>query len=74
MKDHLKGQEDQVILPQMVIEMLYELSKGDAFITTGVGQHQMWSGQWYKYKFPAPVHHERRARSDGLRISRRPRG
>jgi len=52
MKDHMKGQEDQVILPQMVIEMLYELTKGDAFITTGVGQHQMWSGQWYKYKFP----------------------
>ena len=52
MKDHLKGQEDQVILPQMVIEMLYELTKGDAIITTGVGQHQMWSGQWYKYKFP----------------------
>ena len=52
MKDHLKGQEDQVILPQMVIEMLYELTGGDAYITTGVGQHQMWSGQWYKYKFP----------------------
>jgi acetolactate synthase-1/2/3 large subunit len=52
MKDHLKGQEDQVILPQMVIEMLYELTKGEAYITTGVGQHQMWSGQWYKYKFP----------------------
>jgi acetolactate synthase-1/2/3 large subunit len=52
MKDHLKGHEDQVILPQMVIEMLYELTNGDAFITTGVGQHQMWSGQWYKYKFP----------------------
>jgi acetolactate synthase-1/2/3 large subunit len=52
MKDHLKGHEDQVILPQMVIEMLYELTRGDAFITTGVGQHQMWSGQWYKYKFP----------------------
>ncbi len=31
MKDHLKGQEDQVILPQMVIEMLYELTKGDAY-------------------------------------------
>jgi acetolactate synthase-1/2/3 large subunit len=45
-------QEDQVILPQMVIEMLYEMTKGDAIITTGVGQHQMWSGQWYKYKFP----------------------
>jgi acetolactate synthase-1/2/3 large subunit len=52
MKDHMKGQEDQVILPQMVIELLYEMTKGDAIITTGVGQHQMWSGQWYKYKFP----------------------
>jgi acetolactate synthase-1/2/3 large subunit len=52
MKDHLKGQEEQVILPQMVIEMLYELTKGEAYITTGVGQHQMWSGQWYQYKFP----------------------
>jgi acetolactate synthase-1/2/3 large subunit len=52
MKDHMKGQEDQVVLPQMVIEMLYELTQGDAIITTGVGQHQMWSGQWYKYKFP----------------------
>jgi acetolactate synthase-1/2/3 large subunit len=52
MKDHLRGQEDQVILQQMVIEALYELTKGDAIITTGVGQHQMWAGQWYKYKFP----------------------
>jgi acetolactate synthase I/II/III large subunit len=52
MKDHLKGQETEVILPQMVIELLYELTKGEAYITTGVGQHQMWSGQWYKYKFP----------------------
>jgi acetolactate synthase-1/2/3 large subunit len=52
MKDHMQGQEDQVILPQMVIEMLYELTKGEAFITTGVGQHQMWAGQWYKYKYP----------------------
>ncbi|MCW5558141.1 MAG: biosynthetic-type acetolactate synthase large subunit [Verrucomicrobiae bacterium] len=52
MKDHLKGQEEQVILPQMVIEMLYELTGGDAIITTGVGQHQMWSGQWFKYTEP----------------------
>ncbi|MBU6409825.1 MAG: biosynthetic-type acetolactate synthase large subunit [Verrucomicrobia bacterium] len=52
MRNHLKGQEDQVILPQMVIEMLYELTQGEAYITTGVGQHQMWSGQWYKYKYP----------------------
>src|SRR5437762_13164420 len=52
MKDHMKGQEDQVILPQMAIDILWELSHGDAYITTGVGQHQMWAGQWYKYKFP----------------------
>ena len=52
MKDHLTGKESEVILPQMVIELLYELTKGDAIITTGVGQHQMWAGQYYKYKFP----------------------
>ena len=52
MKDHLAGQEGEVILPQQVIEMLYDLSKGEAIITTGVGQHQMWSAQWYQYTFP----------------------
>jgi acetolactate synthase-1/2/3 large subunit len=52
MKDHLKGNEDQCIIQQMVIETLYELTKGEAYITTGVGQHQMWAAQWYKYKFP----------------------
>jgi acetolactate synthase I/II/III large subunit len=52
MQDHLKGQEREVILPQMAIELLYELTKGEAILTTGVGQHQMWAGQYYKYKFP----------------------
>jgi acetolactate synthase-1/2/3 large subunit len=52
MKDHLQGKESEVILPQMAIEMLYEQTKGEAIITTGVGQHQMWAGQYYKYKFP----------------------
>src|ERR1019366_1982878 len=52
MRDHLKGREGDVILPQMAIEMLYELSKGEALITTGVGQHQMWTGQFYKFKYP----------------------
>ncbi len=52
MRDHLKGKESEVILPQMVIELLYELSKGEAIITTGVGQHQMWAAQYYKFKFP----------------------
>ena len=52
MHDHLEGLEDQVILPQMAIETLYQLTKGDAIITTGVGQHQMWAGQYYQYDAP----------------------
>jgi acetolactate synthase-1/2/3 large subunit len=52
MIDHLQGKESEVILPQMAIEMLYELTGGDAIITTGVGQHQMWAGQYYRYKHP----------------------
>lgn len=35
-----------------VIEKLYEATKGDAIITTDVGQHQMWAAQYYKYKNP----------------------
>ena len=52
MIDHMQGNENEVILQQMVIETLYELTKGEAYITTGVGQHQMWAGQWYKYTHP----------------------
>src|SRR5678809_1718857 len=52
MKDHLKGKESEVILPQMAIELLYELTKGEAIITTGVGQHQMWAAQHYRFKYP----------------------
>ena len=52
MRDHLKGREADVILPQMAIEALYEMTKGEAIITTGVGQHQMWTGQFYKFKYP----------------------
>jgi acetolactate synthase-1/2/3 large subunit len=52
MRDHLEGQESEIILPQMAIETLYELTNGEAILTTGVGQHQMWAGQYYKYKFP----------------------
>src|SRR5437899_1618933 len=52
MRDHLKGKESELILPQMVIELLYELTKGEAILTTGVGQHQMWAAQFYKFKYP----------------------
>lgn len=50
--DFMGGDASQVILPQMAIELLYELTKGEAIITTGVGQHQMWAGQYYHYTFP----------------------
>ncbi len=40
------------IKPQYVIEQICELTGGDAIITTGVGQHQMWTSQFYKFKRP----------------------
>ena len=41
-----------VIKPQYVVEKLYELTKGDAYITSDVGQHQMWAAQFYKFDNP----------------------
>ena len=35
------------IKPQLVLEKLYEVTKGDAFVTSDVGQHQMWAAQFY---------------------------
>lgn len=40
------------IKPQYVIEKLYELTKGEAIIATEVGQNQMWTAQFYKFKYP----------------------
>jgi len=40
------------ILPQEAIQILFEETKGDAIITTGVGQHQMWTPQYYHFKEP----------------------
>ncbi|MBE7500742.1 MAG: biosynthetic-type acetolactate synthase large subunit [Verrucomicrobiales bacterium] len=51
-QDHMGGDASQVILPQEAIAVLYELTKGEAIITTGVGQHQMWAGQFYQYSQP----------------------
>ncbi len=42
----------EVIKPQYVIEQIYEATGGDAIITVGVGQHQMWAAMYYKYSFP----------------------
>ncbi|MBN1793502.1 MAG: biosynthetic-type acetolactate synthase large subunit [Candidatus Omnitrophica bacterium] len=40
------------LAPQFVIEKLYEATQGKAVIATGVGQHQMWAAQFYKYSLP----------------------
>ncbi|XP_039123867.1 acetolactate synthase 2, chloroplastic [Dioscorea cayenensis subsp. rotundata] len=40
------------IPPQYAIEVLSELTNGEAIISTGVGQHQMWAAQYYTYKRP----------------------
>jgi acetolactate synthase-1/2/3 large subunit len=44
--------QDKVIKPQFVIEKLFELSKGEAIITTEVGQNQMWAAQYYHFSEP----------------------
>ena len=45
--------DDKLIMPQYAVERLYELTKNqDAFITTEVGQHQMWAAQFYKFDKP----------------------
>ncbi len=44
---------DEVIKPQLAIERLYQMTKGrDTYITTEVGQHQMWAAQFYRFEKP----------------------
>ena len=40
------------IKAQFVVEKLWEVTKGDAYITSDVGQHQMWAAQYYKFSQP----------------------
>jgi acetolactate synthase I/II/III large subunit len=44
--------ESPLIKPQFVIEQLYEVTKGDAYVTSDVGQHQMWAAQYYRFDKP----------------------
>ena len=48
---NLENQKD-IILPQQVIQSLYKVTKGKAFITSDVGQHQMFAAQYYKFDEP----------------------
>ena len=52
-RDCLKyDRASEIIKPQYVVEKLYEVTGGDAFITSDVGQHQMWAAQFYKFDKP----------------------
>jgi len=44
--------KDDGLKPQYIIERIYEITKGEAIITTEVGQNQMWTAQYYKFKRP----------------------
>ena len=48
----MKYSMKDVIMPQFVIEKLWEVTGGDAIITSDVGQHQMWAAQYYKFNKP----------------------
>ena len=43
---------DEIIKPQYVIEEISNLTNGEALMVTGVGQHQMWAAQYYRFKHP----------------------
>jgi acetolactate synthase-1/2/3 large subunit len=45
-------EESRHIQPQEAVKVLYELTGGDAIIATGVGQHQMWAAQFYRFNEP----------------------
>ncbi len=52
-RDSLKyDRASPLIKPQYVIEKLHEITKGDAYITSDVGQHQMWAAQFYRFEKP----------------------
>ncbi|MBW2065349.1 MAG: biosynthetic-type acetolactate synthase large subunit [Deltaproteobacteria bacterium] len=51
-REPLAYEQKDVIKPQFVVEKLYELTRGEAIITTEVGQNQMWAAQFYQFNDP----------------------
>lgn len=48
----LYAPSNELIKPQMVVQTLYDITGGQAIITSDVGQHQMWAAQYYKFDRP----------------------
>jgi len=48
----LNVRDSESVLPQFVVRQVYEATRGQATIVTGVGQHQMWAAQHYRYDYP----------------------
>jgi len=46
------AQSEEKIKPQFVMQKLWEVTKGEAIVTSDVGQHQMWTAQYYKFRRP----------------------
>lgn len=51
-KNSLGYKQAERIMPQFVVQKLYEVTGGDAFVTSDVGQHQMFAAQYYKFDKP----------------------
>jgi acetolactate synthase-1/2/3 large subunit len=63
----------ETIKPQHALQRLYELTEDrDVYITTEVGQHQMWAAQYFKFEEPNRWMTSGRARHHGLRPARPP--
>jgi acetolactate synthase-1/2/3 large subunit len=50
--NHALVADDKPILPQLVVQMLYKVTKGNAYVTSDVGQHQMFAAQYYHFDEP----------------------
>lgn len=48
----LRHYEEDILTPQYILEAIYELTNGEAIISTDVGQHQIWTAQFYKVNKP----------------------
>jgi acetolactate synthase-1/2/3 large subunit len=51
----LRYRDDDKLRPQYVVEKIWEATKGEAIITTEVGQNQMWAAQFYKFRLPRTI-------------------